>query len=165
MSPETKKKLAYGAVIIIGGGIAIVLWKKHEANSPSNAQAQSDAEAQLQEQAQQQESQLAELSALGTSGPSLESPQLGETPVEDFGQELESVLQAAGLAPPTIPSSGSGATSSTPVATGTGSTGNTTATPTPIATPITPVPAPTPRLTMAPIITQDPIIEQRNVTL
>jgi hypothetical protein len=168
MTPETKKRLAYGAVILIGGGIAIVLWKKHEASLPSNAQAQSSAEAQQQQDAQAQEAQLAELSALGSSGASLSSPSLGETPVENFGAELEAVLQAAGLAPPTSPASGTGATPAAPVTSGTGSTGTTTPTPTPAQPPVAPIENAPPRYPITPIITHGgPILlnPEHNLTL
>lgn len=137
MTPETKKKLAYGAVIVVVGGVGVFLWKKHSANGASGSTS-SDAAAQAaaDAQASSEETQLAELSELGSSGSSLESPQLGEeTPVENFGTELSAVLQAVGLEPP--PPSGSGATSSTPPTTATGSTGTT---PNPVTTPVATTP-------------------------
>lgn len=143
MTPETKKRLAYGAVIVVGGGVAIFIWHKYGSGSAgSQASTDAAAEAAQQAQASSEETQLAELSELGSSGSSLESPNIGnETPVEDFGTELSQVLEAVGLEPVPTPVSGSGATSSTPPTTATGSTGTT---PNPVTTPVPKVTVPIP---------------------
>jgi hypothetical protein len=146
MSPETKKKIYYGIAILAAGGVGIFLWKKLENNSAANSNGASAAaaEAAAQEQASQEETQLAELSELGSSGSELSSPNLGETPVEDFGQELNDVLQASGIEPIPAPSSGTGATTSTPTSTSTGSTGTIIPEPTQTNT-VAPMPTPTGR--------------------
>ncbi len=158
MTPETKKRLAYGAVIVVVGAVGIFVWKKHSTSSTSDSTS-SDAAAQAAAaaQASSEETQLAELSELGSSGSSLESPQLGEeTPVENFGTELSAVLQAIGLEP--TPPSGSGATSSTPPTTATGSTGTT---PNPVTTPTgttpqAPIASPV-KIVGTPIVAKGPI--------
>lgn len=150
MTPETKKRLAYGTAIVVAGGVGIFVWKKYGATSGASSSSAADAAAQAQAQASSEETQLAELSELGSSGASLESPNIGEeAPVEDFGSELSSVLQAVGLEPVQAPVSGSGSTPATPPTTATGSTGTT---PTPVTPPLAqPVSTPVTTITGEPI--------------
>lgn len=142
MTPENKKRLIYGTVIVTVGVVGIYLWKKYETAAGAQSGTATNDE-QAQADALAQEEQLAAIASLGSSGSQLSSPNLGETPVENFGQEVSSVLQAAGLAPPqTAPTTGTGGTTASPVTTGT---------PTPISTPVT---------TSSPVSPTNPIIER-----
>jgi hypothetical protein len=148
LEPETKKRLLYGVVIVVAGGVGIFIWKKYGSGGSSAAASAASADANAQSQASAEETQLAELSELGSSGSSLASHNIGETPVEDFGDELTQVLQAVGLEPMGT-TQGSGTTPASPVSTAPGATGTSTTGPPVTTAPVKP-PASSP---VAPIIT------------
>lgn len=158
MTPETKKRLAYGLVIVVAGGGGIYLWHRFSVTGGGSASTAAAVAAQAAADADtsNQETQLAELSALGSSGASLSNPSLGETPVEDFGQELASIFQATGLTPPAV-TSNAGATPATPpvTTTATGTTG-------PTAPTGTAKPAQLPATTVLPISSRMPYTENNN---
>jgi hypothetical protein len=149
LEAETKKRLLYGVVIVVAGGVGIFVWKKYgSASGGGAAAAAASADANAQAQASAEETQLAELSELGSSGSELTAPNIGETPVEDFGTELSQVLESVGLEPVPTQVPGSGTTASSPTSTAPGSTGGTVTPP----TPITPTPAPPVTTPIAPIL-------------
>lgn len=145
MSPETKKRLAYGGLILVAGAVGIYLWKKYETATGAVPSGTAASDAQTQADALNQEEQLAAIASLGSQGSQLTSPNIGETPVEPFGQEVSAILQAAGLEPPTVVNPGSGGTPASPVTAAPATT-------TVPATPTTPI-------NRGPILRQGPITE------
>ncbi len=96
MTPETKKRLLYGSIIVAAGGVGIWLWKRQSSQVPSGDSASST---KAQAEALANEQQMAAIASLGGSGSQLSSPNIGSHPVQDFGQEINAILKAAGLEP------------------------------------------------------------------
>lgn len=144
ISERTKKYLKYGA-LIVGGLVGAYFIYDHIAGASAQQSSADQANAQASAQAAADETQEAELAELGTSGASLESVSGGsEIPVENFSDELSTLLQAAGVEPPSGTASSSQTSGSTPT-TGSSVAGSTSSPSTVSTMPVKTVIAGTPR--------------------